>query len=359
MKMKLILVGINFIFLFSGCSSGFLRYDGAKSIAKNSDFEKKVKIKSEEPAETEAPATVEKATPQNKVVPKVAANAYAKAKAKLKPLKVTKTKSLESPMAPVSVKRQPELEDSGGFDGASRRPKVNPFRVGETVTHAVRYFATQAGTLTFKVKPFVDVNNRKSYNFLTDIKTVGLFSNFYSVDDQVETYVDYEDLVPHVFKLHIKESAQLKEAQSYFDHKTLKATYWEHKYTEKNGNEEKKQEWNILAFSQNAFSGIFYMRIFAWELGKEYEFRVSDDEKNVVFKAAAQSKEKLSTDAGEFDAIKIKAKVVSRGALTTAEDIYFWISDDDHKYILRIEAKIKIGTLVSEVISIKPGSKEQ
>ena len=254
--------------------------------------------------------------------------------------------------------RLPELEDHVGFEKSSRQPTVNPFRVGETVTHSVRYFSTEAGTLVFKIKPFVEVNNRKSYNFLTDLKTSGLFSKFYSVDDQVETYVDYENLVPHVFKLHIKESAQLKEAQSYFDHKTLKATYWEHKYTEKNGNEEKKQEWDILDFSQNAFSGLFYMRIFTWEIGKEYSFRVSDDQKNIIFKATAIKKGKLSTEAGEFDAIEIKASVVTRGALTQAGDINIWISDDDRKYILRIEAKIKIGSLISEVTSIQPGIKE-
>ena len=143
-----------------------------------------------------------------------------------------------------------------------------------------------------------------------------------------------------------------------FDNQKLKAQFWEKKYTEKNGEEQKNLAWDILPFSQNAFSGIFYMRIFAWQIGKEYAFQVSDDQKNVVFKAVAVAKEKLSTDAGDFDAIKIQARVVSRGALTTAEDINFWLSDDEHKYILRIEAKIKIGTVVSEVISIKPGTKE-
>ena len=272
--------------------------------------------------------------------------------------KKTKEKSVVAETLPVSTSRQPDLEDHVGFENGKRVPQKNPYRVGETVVHSVRYFATEAGTLTLKVKPFVEVNNRKSYNFLTDLKTSGIFSSFYSVDDQVETYVDFENLVPHVFKLHIKESGQLKEAQSFFDQKTLKATYWEHKFTEKTGHEEKKQEWDILPFSQNAFSGIFYMRVFAWEIGKEYSFRVSDDQKNIVFKAVAVKKEKLSTDAGEFDAIQIKARVVSRGALTQEGDIFFWVSDDDRKYVLRIEAKIKIGSLVSEVVKIIPGTKE-
>jgi Protein of unknown function (DUF3108) len=219
----------------------------------------------------------------------------------------------------------------------------------------VSYFGAEAGKLTLQVKPFVEVNNRKSYNFYMGLKTSSLFSKFYSVDDYVETFIDFEELVPHVFKLSARESGKLVSANSFFNNNTLKATFWEKKYTEKNGEEEKKLAWNILPYSQNAFSGIFYMRVFKWDIGKENSFRVADDEKNIVFKATAMEKVKLDTDAGEFSAIKIKATVVTRGALTQAGDFYIWISDDERKIILRLEAEIKIGKIVSEIVEYKSG----
>ncbi len=346
------LMTVQFLFL-SSCASDYLKYKGEKDIFKNTDFEQKVQIKPEVPSEVKKDVVNPPAIQAPVIIKTKAPNENSKRVQT--PAKKMAKKSIA---VPVLNSRLPDIEDKEGFEGTSRRPKVDPFLENETVIHSVSYFSAQAGKLTLKVKPFVEVNGRKSYNFLTDLKTAGIFSNFYSVDDQVETYVDYEDLIPHVFKLHIKESGQLREGQSYFDHKTLKASYWEHKYTEKKGHEEKKQEWDIQPFSQNAFSGIFYMRIFQWEIGKEYSFRVADDQKNIIFKATALKKEKLSTAAGEFDAIQIKAQVASRGALEQAGDLYFWISDDEHKYVLRIEAKIKIGTLVSEVIEIKPGQKK-
>ena len=341
------------------CSTGFLKYQGEKDIFKNSDFEKKVQIKTDE-ASADLSTTPKPNKPEPDLVPVVLKEKALKTPPLHVKVKVAKEKPSATKLVPlaVSTARQPELEDNEGFEVGSRRPKVDPFTENEVIVHSVSYFAAEAGKLTFKVKPFVEVNGRKSYNFLTDLKTSRLFSSFYSVDDQVETYVDFEDLTPHVFKLHIKESGQLREGQSYFDHKTLKATYWETKFTEKKGHEKKQQEWEILPFSQNAFSGIFYMRIFKWEVGKQYSFRVADDEKNIVFKGTALKKEKITTPAGEFDAIQIKAQIVSRGALEQAGDVYFWLSDDAHKYMLRIEAKIKIGTLVSEVIEIKPGKKK-
>lgn len=251
------------------------------------------------------------------------------------------------------AKRQPDIEDDEGFNG--RRPVVDPFHVGEVVTHDVHYFKVSAGTLKLKVAPFVNVNGRKAYNFVTEIKSSSMFSSVYSVDDKVDNFVDFETLVPRVFTLHVKETSQLREARMIFDEKALKATYWEKKVTEKSGEEEKKQNWDILPYSQNVFSAAFYMRVFQWDVGKEISFRVADDEQNLVFKAKCLRRETLDTALGPKKALVIKPEVTLKGAFKPVGDIYIWLSDDEYKHVLRIESKIKIGTIVSEVIAMKPG----
>ena len=349
-----------FCFLLGACSSSFLKYDKEDKFFKNEEFEREVKIQEEavkeEPAKAEATKAEVKVDEKTSAVSATASVKEVKKTAVKKEAPKAKAKKAETKTAAKSTKRQPEIEDNDGFEGASRRPMVDPFRVGEKVVHEVSYFSAKAGTLAMQVKPFAQVNNRKSYNFSVGLESIRIFSSFYSVDDTVNTFLDYESLVPHVLKINIKETGKLKQAQSYFNNDTLTASYWEKQYTEKSGEEEKKYSWDILPFSQNAFSGIFYMRVFNWKEGKQISFRVAEDKKNIVFTGTAVAKEKLSTEAGDFNAIKIKASIVSRGALSQTGDIFIWLSDDDRKYILRIEAKIKIGTLVSEVIEIEPGS---
>ena len=338
---------ILFICLFLvGCSTYYLKYDKEDKLRQNSEFEKQVVVKEIPVAPAVSSSDMTKAAALN-------VSAVSPQKNIIKKIKTVKVKS-QSKVA-TSKEREPSIENADGFDLGSRRPKVDPFVVGEKVIHSVSYFGAEAGKLTLQVKPFVEVNNRKSYNFYMGLKTSSLFSKFYSVDDYVETFIDFDELVPHVFNLSARESGKLVSANSFFDNKTLKATFWEKKYTEKNGEEVKKLAWDILSYSQNAFSGIFYMRVFKWDIGKENSFRVADDEKNIIFKATAIEKEKLDTDAGQFNAIKIKATVVSRGALKQAGDFYIWISDDDRKIILRIEAEIKIGKIVSEIVEYTSG----
>lgn len=346
------LISLVLLLALSSCSSKFLKYEKEDKFFKNEEFEREVKIQTEEDDVVEAPK-VETAKVEEKAAPKeVVAEKEVKkpgAKKEIKKIKIKKAEPV------VSTKRQPEIEDSEGFTGTSRRPNVDPFKVGEKVIHEVSYFSAKAGTLTMQVKPFAQVNNRKSYNFSVSLQSSRVFSNFYSVEDRVDTFLDYETLMPHVLKINIKETGKLAQSQSYFNNETLTASFWEKKYTEKSGEEERKFTWDILPFSQNAFSGLFYMRVFNWKEGKQVSFRVAEDKKNIVFTGTAVGKEKLNTEAGEFNAIKIKASIVTRGALSQTGDIFLWVSDDEYKYILRVEAKIKIGTLVSEVIEIEPG----
>jgi hypothetical protein len=334
-----------------GCSSKYLKYDHREELTQNKEFDSIVKIETPvADVPPEALPEVKSDSSEKKVEAPIAKKESAKAKRKKKK---TKNKTAR-PEEVKPSRRQPELESDVGFDG--RRPLKDPFRVGEKVTHRVHYFNVSAGKLTFEVLPFVYVNGKKSYKFRTSIVTSSLFSSFYAADDYSETLVDYEELVPSVFTLHVQETGQLKEGKSFFNFETKKALYWETKVTEKHGKEEKKQEWELEDYSQNVFSAAYYMRNFQWKVGQEIAFRVADDGENINFRGKAIRIEKIETEVGKFEALVIKPEFELKGVFKPVGDIYIWLSNDDRKYILKIESKIKIGTLVSEITELVPGT---
>jgi hypothetical protein len=362
-KVKKIFCLLAALFLIIGCSSKKLKFDKEAELEENKEFEQKVKIV--DPAVPVAAGTdsVPTAPATSTAAPAVPGTPAAPGAAG-KNKKTTKVKTVRSKkdakivvvdpaVAAASQRRQPELESDVGFVG--RRPVKDPFKVGEKIVHSVNYFKMEAGTLTLETRPFVEVNGRKNYQFRTSIKTTSIFQSFYTVDDFVDVLMDFEQMIPSVFTLHVKESTQLKEAQMFFDHQKLQATYWEKKVTDKSGVENKKLQWEIMPYAQNVFSAAFYLRSFQWEVGKENAFAVADDEKNLIFRAKAIRRERISTAAGEFDAIVIRPEFELKGKFNPIGDNFIWLSDDDRKYILRIESKIKIGTLVSEVVEIHPG----
>ncbi len=343
------------LFLLAQCATKVLRYEKVEELQKIQEFDNTVKIETAEvppeaiPEASSMPALgkdIQKRSDLTKESPKPIKKPQ-RASSKTSEKSKTQKETLPPP------RRQPELESDVGFSG--RRPIKDPFRVGEKVVHSVNYFKMRAGYLNLETKPFAQVNGRKSYQFEIAIRTSDFFSSFYSVDDRLVTWMDYEDLVPSVFQLHVRESAQIREARSFFDFEKNRATFWEKKVTEKDGETNTKEEWEILDFSQNVYSAAFYLRFFQWKVGTENAFRVANDSENLIFRAKAIRKEKLSTDIGTFDTIVIKPEIELKGKFKPVGDIFIWLSDDDRRYILRIESKIRIGTLVSEVIELNPG----
>jgi len=177
---KLVSYVVTFLLLVS-CST-LLKYKKSDEF-KNTEFEKKVVIIEEPVKEADssesasgtttvsgttvvppdsatAAATSAKAAPAAPVKPKIV-----KPKA---PAKSKKAAAAKTP--PVPTVRQPETEDSEGFNN-QRRPPVDPFRVGETITHDVKYLGATAGQMVLKVNPFAVVNGKKSYNFVIELKS--------------------------------------------------------------------------------------------------------------------------------------------------------------------------------------------
>lgn len=330
-RMRHILLLISLTGILS-CAGRILQVDKADEALKVEEFENKVEV-----VETAEPPP----EPVIKAEPKAAKKA-AKAPAK-------KAAAKAKPKGP----RQPDLEDREGFDG--RRPLVDPFRAGEKVTFEVSYFNMTAGELTMEVKPFVNVNGQRAYHFELNAKSSSFFSRIYTVEDRAVTYLSYDDLVPLSLQVSIKESKQLGETRTYFDWKNMRASYWQKKIVKDKGERSKKLEWDLLPYSQNVISAAYYLRVFKLEPGKKLAFRVADEGKNIVFTGEVLRRETLDTPVGKLKTIVVQPRVTADGAFKPIGDILVWLTDDDRKLFVRLESKIKIGTIVASLKSIEQG----
>jgi hypothetical protein len=349
-----------FFLISLGCAS-YLKFQNKDRLETDDEYTQSVDVKDmtppPEPTIKDMPQT-QTPNPNPAVTPQpVAENPKSAVSATLKnpSVKTPPKKDKKGVKAGViePLKHEPTIEDAESFDG--RRPKVDPFRQGEKVTLALSYFGATAGYMNLEVKPFKEVNGRKSYHFYLSAKSSKAFSLFYMVDDWAETFVDYENMVPNAFSIDAKETGQLRNLKVFFDQKTRVAQLWEKKYTKKKGHKEKKMKWKMLPFSQNVLSAAFYMRNFNLVPGKKVAFRVSDEGKNIVFKGQVLRKEKLKTPIGEIDTIVMKPEFEIDGVFSPTGDILFWLTDDDRKFIVRIESKIKIGTIIGQLESIEKG----
>ena len=351
-----------------GCATKVLEVDQEKvqQMEENREYDNLIKVEQlpdEESGQAALEEQAEKTTeekkpeeakpdPKKDKKPKVK-----KAPPKKKTPKKTVTKKDKKKKMTQSKKRQPEHEDSENFNG--RRPLVDPFRVGEKVRFSMTYFNITAGYMDLMVKPFVQVNGKKAYHFEVDIKSSTFFNRIYAVDDKATTYLDYETLLPFNLDIRVRESKQIKEIRSFLDNEKLVGSYWEKKVTKEKGEQEKSVKWDIKPYSQNVISAVYYLRAFTLKPGKELAFRVADDGKNYMFKGKVLRKEKLKTEIGKLDTIVVKPEISIGGVFKPTGDILIWLTDDDRKFPVRIESKIKIGTIIAKLKSLEPGIREK
>lgn len=335
--------------LGSGCASKVLKHKDEQSILVNKEFEDKIQVKELPPPEAKPASGTYVLLPEDMRGAPVPVKKEEPKKTK----KGKKTKEVAQPTPMPSPRKEPDIEDAEGFVG--RRPMNDPFRVGEKVVLELSYFGVTAGDMTLEVRPFVEVNGRKSYRFVATATSTSVFAMFYAVNDMAEAFVDYETLVPTSYSLHVKESKQLREVRSVFDWEKNRAFLWDKKVTKDYGVEEKKEEWDIQTFSQNVFSGPFYMRTFKMEPGKKLAFRMAHESKNYVVTGEILRREKISTPIGDLNTVVIRPKIEIGGVFQPMGEILFWLTDDDRKFFVKIESKIKIGKIVGIVKAIEKG----
>ena len=352
-----------------GCASKVLKSDQAEAILRSADMEEAIDVREIPAADSKdnglyvllpGPEPVPSAFPAVSAgKPKRVAKTPKTPSGKLlmPAIQMNASEASAAAMAKMAhasgSKHEPAIEDGAGF--IARRPAVDPFRVGEKVTLEVSYFSVVAGDMTVETRGFAEVNGRKSYRFAGTAKSTSVFALFYAIDDWYESFVDFETLVPAAYALHVKETKQIREVRTIFDWVTRKGRYIDKKINDEQQLEEKNEEWDIPDYSQNVFSAVYYLRTFKLVPGFKTQIRVAHEGKNLILNAEVVRREKISTPAGDFNTVVIKPTISLDGKFSPVGDIFVWLTDDDRKFLVRIESKLKIGKVVGVAKALELG----
>lgn len=361
--LKTTFVGLFCIALLSSCASSKLM-EFKDVFDEEDEYDAVIAVESVEPVKEVGPKLVD---PKKENSKKVKPTSKSKKGKKLKKVAVKTPKKIstkknkkvtkkKSALIRTSVKKRgrklPLIEDDEDFIG--RRPKSDPFRVGEEATLSIKYLGVKAGELKLKVLPFKIVNGRKSYHFRTEIKSNSAYSMIYEVEDWAESYVDYETLLPFNYTVHVNHSNEKKQIKSVFDHPKNNVKVWEKKLGDDGKMKRRSYNWEMIPFSQNVISVFFYIRNFKLKVGKVIKFPLTDEDNNMILEAHVVGKEDIELPSGKMQsAFIVKPKVSIEGKFKPVGDVFLWFADNESKQILKVQSALKIGKLKFDIISIK------
>jgi len=227
----------------------------------------------------------------------------------------------------------------------TRRIDPTPFSLGEKLEYEIRYVGVTAGYLDLEVLPFKQLNNRKVFHLQAKARTVKLFELIYRVNDTIESFWDYDGLFSHKFTMDLDESKQTRKLIELYDYDKKKSFYWNRVDHVQKGYSEKKESYDIPLWDQDPISMLYFLRTLNLPIDPAIELRapVILDGKPWECVLHFKKKEKIYAGGAYRDASAYRIDTFQNGEVKN-KDNTIWISDDEHHYVLRVEAKVKVGS---------------
>lgn len=246
--------------------------------------------------------------------------------------------------------------NKGGFAYPSRRPVKEPIWIGEKLTYEVSYFGMAAGDFVLEVLPYKMVADRKVYHVRGTATTSKVFSLFYRLNDIVETFIDFDGVFSHRFHIQLDESKQTRDATELYDSEKGQTYYWNQWQKKDQPFVETKEFFPIPPFPQDSLSALFYIRTRELKDGGVLKFPIVSEGKAWDAEISVVRRETISTPMGRVPVVVVKPETKYQGVLQKRGDSFLWLTDDDRRMLVRLEAKVKVGTVVASLREMEPGT---
>ncbi len=341
-----------------GCSSGNW---------KKKDFEKELNKPVEEatPSVEADPNLLKKFEVQTveevKPVPSVKAPAkksspQVKKKVEVKTIATKEeVKVVAAPIAPPTKKSLPADYPAELLEINKKAQKVwevyKPNHIAEEKNYLdIHYLGMTVGKIMVSNKGKKMINGKEHWHFHARFKSAPFYSSIYELDDTVDTYVTTEQFLSSRFSLIQRESKQDVDDLQLHDRDQMK-TFSFYKQKKSDGTiKNKEKEAHIPFFSIDPFSVLFFYQGLPLKGGDVYEIPVINKSRILILKSEVEGREKIKTELGEKNAIRVHATTKYTGETLKSGDMYFWFSDDNKRTLLKAQAKIKIGSVTADIV---------
>jgi hypothetical protein len=233
---------------------------------------------------------------------------------------------------------------SGQVDGL-------PFGSGERLRYAVRWRGLPAGHAEILVSTDGAAGH---WTATAKAKSVGYVSNVYPVDDEYESRFKSPGFCSLGIHKQIQEAERHRQVKLQFDPEERVARLEDRDLA--NGSPPKLEQFDIPACVQDILSAVFFARSLPMTVGQSFEFPLNDGANTIQVRAEVQAEEEVSTEAGQFQAVRVEPDVFSGRLFAGNGRLFLWFSNDERRIPVQLRAQIGVGTINATLAEIEPGT---
>jgi len=219
------------------------------------------------------------------------------------------------------------------------------YQDGELLNFKIKYgwFNTSKASLEVKKS---ELEGKQVYHIIGNGKSVGLLDVFFKVRDRYESFITSDEGLPLKFIRDINEGGYKKHKELFFNHNTHIVEVLDFKHDTKN-------TFKFMPSSQDMLSALYKLRntidVETVSKGQEFNINMFFDDENYDFKTKVLGFETIETKFGMVKCIKIRPYVMADRVFEESESLTFWVSADQNKIPIKIEAELAVGSLTAEL----------
>ena len=227
--------------------------------------------------------------------------------------------------------------------------REDAFQTGEWFKFRVHYGLINAGYATLEVQDGV-INNKKVYHVIGKGYSTGMSRFFFKVDDLYESYFDKVTGNPYKYIRKIDEGGYTKNQEGFFNQASDRVLV-------KDFENKTEKTFVITNNTQDIVSTFYYLRnyptINKLKVGESVSIDMFFDEETTKFKLKFIGREDLDTKFGVIPTMIFRPLVQSGRVFKEKEALTVWISDDDNKIPVRIQANLTVGSIKADLDGFK------
>jgi hypothetical protein len=272
---------------------------------------------------------------------------------KVAPVKKTKVEAPVKKEEKVTPLKKPHPPELLGINEKAKKVwdlyKPN-HSVNEKIFLDIHYLGMTVGKIMVMNKGKSMINDKEVWHFHARFKSAPFYSNIYELDDTVDTYVTTDQFLSTKYSLIQRETKQDIDDLQLHDRDQFKTFWFYHQKKSDGTKKNKKVEKPIPYYSIDPFSVLFFYQGLPLKTGDVYEIPIINKGKILILRSEVEGREKINTESGDRNAIRVHATTKYTGETLKSGDLYFWFSDDSKKTLLKARAKIKIGSVTADIV---------
>jgi Protein of unknown function (DUF3108) len=222
------------------------------------------------------------------------------------------------------------------------QPPKPAFATPERLHYAISWLGIPVGESTLTNLGVVEEGGSGAvYHFSSTATSNHVLRLLYPVRTRIDSFVDADRFLPVRYTMKGRQGFQTRSRELKFD---------QINHTVELVMEGQSRNYPTVEAVQDPLSALYYYRLTAtMQPGEVVHIPVHDRKRPKQIVVTAGLVETVTTEAGTFQAARLKIKQEEEGLFLHEGDITVWITTDERRLPVRLEGRVAIGTVAAEL----------